>query len=266
MRQFDDLAKPSGHEREIARFFRDHTAFEGAEPIFDTPLYLLGFFNRSGSNLLSEFLNSTPVFAGFREELNSNIVVQAAGRSAIASFPEYIIQCSDAARSAGRVYGFKASWAQIAMLLRFKIDRMYPSVRILHMTRRDVLAQAISYSVAFQSKQWTSKMSRAVAEPVFDARQIQKFMEAALFSEQAITWIANIRAIPRHRVVYEDLVEAPVETIQEIARFAGFELADWKPGTPKLAKQATELNAVFRERYLEHACTKLNLPRGAESR
>ena len=124
MRQIDDLAKPSRHEQKIIQAFKGRVAYEGSDPIFDTPLFLLGFFNRSGSNLLGEYLNSTPFFSGFREQLNGDMVLRTAERQAIASFPDYIVASSAAARAQGRIHGFKASWSQVMMLLRFGIDRM----------------------------------------------------------------------------------------------------------------------------------------------
>ena len=62
------------------------------------------------------------------------------------------------------------------------------------------------------------------------------------------------------RVVYEDLVACPAKTVREIGCFAGFELPDWEPEEPELKKQATDLNRIFRERYLEKICADLNIP------
>ncbi len=248
-----DLAKPSEHETQIHDVLDGRVAFEGDAPIFDTPLYLLGFYNRCGSNLLAEALCSTPYFAGFREELNGRMVVNRIRRNRLTSFPEYIQVCSDQARQEGRIYGFKASWTQIAMLLRFGIDRMYPSVRILHMTRRDVVAQAVSFWIAYQTKQWTSKIRAAVAGPTFDPERIRSMMEAALFSDQAIDWICTLRDIPQQRIVYEDFIAAPADTMQAIGRFSGLDLTGWTPAEPTLRKQATEVNDAFRARFMDYA-------------
>ena len=253
MPSLTDLAKPSGHEMQIREALDGRVAYEGDAPVFDTPLYLLGFCNRCGSNLLAETLCSTPYFAGFREELNGPMVVNRIRRDRLASFPDYIRVCSEPARHEGRIYGFKATWTQIAMLLRFGIDRMYPSVRILHMTRRDVVAQAVSYWIAYQTKQWTSKIRVAVAGPTFDPERIRSMMEAALFSEQAIAWVCTLRDIPRQRIVYEDFIAAPADTMQAIGRFSGLDLAGWTPPEPTLRKQATEVNDAFRARFMDYA-------------
>ena len=248
-----DLAKPSEHETRIHKALNGRVAYEGDTPVFDTPLYLLGFYNRCGSNLLAEALNSTPYFAGFREELNGPMAVNRIQRERLASFPDYIRACSEQARQEGRIYGFKASWAQIAMILRFDIHRMYPSVRILHMTRRDVVAQAVSFWIAYQTKQWTSKIRTAVAGPSFNAERIRSMMEAAMFSEQAINLVCTLRDIPQHRIVYEDFIAAPADTMQAIGRFSGLDLNGWTPAEPTLRKQATDVNDAFRARFMDYA-------------
>ena len=256
MRTLEDLAAPSHHEIQIKEAFGDHAYFDGVAPVFEHPLYLLGFHNRCGSNLLAEALNTTHHFAGFREQLNSPNVLTMCRQKKLKSFPDYIQARSVTAQRADKAYGFKASWAQIAMLLRFGIDRMYPSVRVLHMTRQDVLAQAISYWIAFQTKQWTSKVTTRATEPVFDAQKIETLLQAILFTEQAIALLCTLREIPRHRIVYEEFLAAPAEEMHRIGQFCDLDLSDWVPTEPALRRQTTSLNADFRDRFRDYLSQK----------
>lgn len=246
------LRRPGSHEVELLRLLGEAAYFRGDAPVFDQPLHLLAFVNRSGSNLLGEFLRMTTVFSGFREELNHVQVARVCRERGIGAFPDYIRHLSEPAHEQGRIYGFKASWSQIMMLYRLGIARMYPEVRVIHMQREDVLGQAISYHIAERTQRWSTRLegrSEGVCE--FDAVSISALLNTVLQANQRIVQACAVLGLPRRSVFYEDVVTDPTVPMGDIGRFVGRDLSDWTPETPSIGKQASELNAAFRRRYLE---------------
>ena len=67
----DALAEQGPHESKIRALFPDAFAWQGPEPLFSKPLYVLAFTNRSGSNLLADYLLQTGRFRGFGEALTA---------------------------------------------------------------------------------------------------------------------------------------------------------------------------------------------------
>ena len=226
---------------------------------------MLAFHNRSGSNLLAESLRSTPHFTGFGEQLIDTKIESISQRWKLKSFPDYVQRVSKVAEKAQQpggpmpCHGFKASWAQLIMLLRFRIDRMYPSVRVIHLTRDDKVGQAVSHSIAFQTKQWTSSAGQAVKEPEFNGNQIEAVLRAIVHSEQVIPLVCSITDIPRHGVTYEQLVADPVAVMAGIGSFIGKDLSGWTPAESSLRKQRTALNDEFREKFLAYYADRLRI-------
>ena len=140
------------------------------------------------------------------------------------------------------------------MLQRFNIPAMFKGgMRIIHITRRDLVGQAISFQIANQTQKWTSQQA-GLGDDIkitFDENQITNVIDAAQKSANGISMLSEIFGYPRLHVSYEELVQSPNQTLARIARFAGQEASEWPIGDPKISRQASELNTYFRKMYID---------------
>jgi LPS sulfotransferase NodH len=153
------------------------------------------------------------------------------------------------------VHGFKASVDQLMMLERFGIPRMYEGgLKIIHITRGDLIGQAISYQIANQTKKWTSKQAGIMPEGavVFNPEQISSLVQDAQNSANAISMLAEIFNVPRLHVTYERLVNVPQRVLDQVAEFTHQDAANWPVKEPDIKRQASPLNDDFRARYLNY--------------
>lgn len=250
----DRLARPGVHETRIRQQFGDLVEWRGHRPVFNYPLFLLAFVNRSGSNLLAEYMRTTHCFAGFHEHLNYDTVARLSGQFGARSFPDYLQGLVESLGVPERVFGFKASWDQAAMMFRFGAHRMYRGVRVIHIVRNDTLAQAISFQIAAATRQWTSaQKAEANAKVEFNGPALANLIDSIHFGNQAIEELGHLLDVPRLRLLYEDLVADPVSVMTRIGRFSGQDLQDWKPVQPSIRKQASDLNDQLRVAYQAYA-------------
>lgn len=252
------LTQPGVHEKHLHTTFPQGCQFDGVEPVFEYPLYCIAFTNRSGSNLLAEYLRDTPVFSGFREQLNVGAVKSVARSWELTRFPELFARIDREAE--GKIYGFKASVDQLAMLWRMGIQRMYRGgLRIIQIEREDVLGQAISYQIALQTKAWTSRMKSECpeAEVEFNPEQISRLIEGIQRSGTATDLFVEIFDVPRLRVTYEELTHAPQAVLDRIAVFADQDAGGWTPAQPKITRQAGPINDKFRSAYRDYVASKV---------
>jgi LPS sulfotransferase NodH len=255
-----ELASVGIHEKKLRAQFGPRFEIPEAAAPQDQPLICLAFANRSGSNLLADYLRKTPVFAGFHEQLNFDTVQRTCDTQGLDSFAGYLGAVRETFGNGKPIYGFKASWDQLAMLRRAGISRAFADMRVVHVTREDVLDQAISYHVAAQTQQWTSRQEGDPnATPTYDYKAISKLMQAALQSEQLVRLFCEVSDVPRLSVTYAQIVETPVETVDRIAEFAGHAGMVWTPSEPSIKKQASRLNQEFRERFLDEARVKTGI-------
>jgi trehalose 2-sulfotransferase len=249
------LSQTGVHEKSLRHFFNGNVEYTGPA-IIDHPLYCIGFFNRSGSNLLAGYLRATPFFSGFHEQLNFDTVQKQSAEWGVTSFPDFIKEATARFAKGKFAHGFKASVDQLMMLQRFGIPNMYAGgLRIIHITRQDLIGQAISYQIASQTQKWTSKQA-GIGEDVtvrFDAQQVTRLVDGAQASANGIAIFAEIFGHPRLPVSYEDLVQSPHRILHQIAGFAGREGEDWPVEVPEIERQVSALNAQFRQLFLTQA-------------
>lgn len=261
------IATPGIHETRLRDRFGDRFAFDGTAPEFSGPLVLLGFFNRSGSNVLGRHLKGTRGFGGFTEQLNHPVVGTVSDRQGLSSFPDYFrsIQAKHLHRPR-HIHGFKASWDQVLMLKRARIDRMYDGMRLVHILRADLVAQAVSLVIARQTQQWTSEQeARTEVEPVYDAAQIAQAVQACAEAETRMRMLAEILGLPYLRVTYEDLDRDPIPVMQTVGQFVGRDLSGWTPEPLPIKRQATGRNEAWRARYLAETAQALTCPGPVEA-
>lgn len=241
----DAFSEQGPHELTIRSLFPQAFAWTGSSPVFSKPLYILAFTNRSGSNLLADYLRQTGKFRGFGEGLNGDEVERNVRRDPIInSFPDYIARLAGARNEPG-FWGIKASWDQIILLHRANIPAMFTGVRLIHSVRSDLLGQAVSHWIAHQTKQWTSAHQKSDVTPNFSAKHIEQILMSNVRANSFIDLIARTRGIPRHVVVYEQLQKDPADVMARLSKALSVDLGDWEPKAPRISRQRDETNEAF---------------------
>ncbi len=245
------LKAPGAHEYQIAKALGPEALkFSGNTPEFDFPLILIGFTNRSGSTLLGEYLLQSRMLRGLGEFCNHDFVLRQMQARKLKRYPE-LIRALAANRQPGQLFGMKTSWDQIAMLARWNIPAMFSGVRIIHVARRDALAQAISHSIATQTNQWSSQQESNHKQPVFDAGELDRIMQTQRLEDALILHISRAMDFAYQGVFYEALVTDPTRTLRNCLAFCGVARPEWHPAPPVLKKQSGPVNEEFRRRYLQ---------------
>lgn len=249
----DHLLKPGSHSEHLWALFGSNTTFTGDGPVFDRPLYVLAFTNRSGSNLLAEYLVAHPQLAGFAEVLNKQPLARVAKDTGAQSFPAVIeaLVRRGSNGAAGQAFGLKAGWDQLNMLLRHRIDRMFRGFRIIHIERQDILAQAISYDIAVQTNHWKSYQSRSTDRvPDYDFAKIGRLMINLRQYNVAIRISAEASGWPVIHVTYEELVADPAGLLRRILGWAGLPDESYALPVARHQKQTLSIGDEIRARYL----------------
>lgn len=121
-------------------------------------------------------------------------------------------------------------------------------LRLLHLRRDDVVAQAVSWVRAEQTGYWHHG-DVPTAEPAFDLDQIDELVRTIEEHNAAWrSWFAE-QGVRPYPVSYEGLIADPQGTVHGILDHLAIRLpATWRPAwTP--ARQADEVNAEWIRRY-----------------
>ena len=99
-----------------------------------------------------------------------------------------------------------------------KLLSMIAPTHVVYLTRRDKVAQAISYSRAIRSGSWF--WDHGKGDPCeYDEAHIQEALESIESQEQAWEYVFEITHTRPLRVTYEEFLDAPDAAVQKIFEY-----------------------------------------------
>jgi LPS sulfotransferase NodH len=137
------------------------------------------------------------------------------------------------------------------------LDRVFPDLHYVWVTREDKVGQAISLWKAIQNWTWKREPEGGAVvahDLVYSFAAIDQLVRQ--LEEQDRDWLVwfGEAGVRPYTVVYEDFVAAYAETVRELLRFLGVEPAPGPgPTAPRMTRQADELNEQWLERYRREA-------------
>ena len=114
----------------------------------------------------------------------------------------------------------------------------------IHILRRDQIAQAVSFHIAMQTKQWSSQFER-LAEPSYDYSAIREKLNSVSDGNQLIGAFLKARGVHATTIYYEDLVASPAQQLERLP----FSIADVGIDRANLQRQTDQTNKGFVERF-----------------
>lgn len=230
---------------------------------------------RTGSSLLAEGLAATRRAGNpdeFFDQLPRNEQIWAHRYNA----PDgdgYLDQIVQASRTPNGVFGFKLHWHQMPALHRRLVQAMppavlpdtrptlelirrrFPGIRFLWLSRRNKVAQAISYYRATKSHVWRvwndgrQPTFERAPMPEYDRDEIENYVLISERMEAGWNKFLHENQIPALVLIYEDFVESYERTIHGVLEFLDIPRNDLVLPAPKLQRIADEESLEWERRY-----------------
>jgi LPS sulfotransferase NodH len=244
--------KVTRHEVKLREYFAEFEVPADTEAL-NKPVCIMLFTNRSGSSLVSEHMRTTHQFAGFGEPLNSRWIIDRCERENLTSFTDYLRWQTGRhyRRKPGALLGMKASYGQAMMLMRSRaIPVFFDDVRWVVIEREDLLSQAVSFSIADQTKQWRSFDGGNAVDPVYNYQSIRRRLQGFALSNIANNMFCTVFDIRPYRIVYEEFARDPVAGARALAGYLGVDEVTIDSEVLQMKPQRTSFNVEFRQRFL----------------
>lgn len=244
-------SKKNVHQEELTAYFKDLKLPADAQPL-GGPVCIMLFTNRSGSNVLGEYLRATHQFSGFVEALNYRRVIKYSQQNDLRSFFDYLTWQVLRLSEGDKVVGIKASVDQAEMLHQCNaIPCYFDNVHWVVVQRGDTLAQAISFSIAAQTRQWTSSDAAASADPVYNYEDIRRRVEMLCDEQARLNAFCAMRGISPIRATYEEFTADSKGSVRGIAGQMGIDSLVFDESILTLRPQSAGRNEEFRARFIE---------------
>lgn len=211
---------------------------------------------RSGSTYLCRLLAGTGVLGQPEEWLDPRTFMRLTGEIAPRGGEWSAI--IGRASTANGIFGVKVFASQVDASPIDDLPGLIASSTVVHLERRDALAQALSWSRAAQSGRWQDHQS-VKRQPTF-APELIDFALTRIAQDNA-RWrlLFARRAIAPLHLAYEDYVRAPHTAVAAVAARLGIDMTT----APLAIEQPPVPDAMvedWRERYLAR-CRNSQLPR-----
>jgi len=247
---------PDVHKEQIDKHFLDQPQASLQNKKFPPAkgvelCYLICFTNRCGSNFLASSLASDGKLDTAGEFFNYDFVINQSKKKGFSSYQQYMNWLVKRKSAATRTFGAKVSIGQLIHLYNIGFMHAWKDrLKVIHITRKDVMAQAISLSIAHQTKCWTSEQDGIHAEVIYRPANILSIMRNINYQNGMFTSLLDLVGLPTYSIRYEDFVEDPHSRVSDIGAFLGVQNLIFKPENVPLKKQANSLNADFRARMI----------------
>lgn len=214
--------------------------------------YAIVTYARTGSYMLCEKLWRTGQMGAPFEYFNHfNLMLQMINRLHADSIQGYVEKLFKVRTSPNGVFGMKLFPEHLQFMHLASIVWLFPNLKFIYLTRKDILAQTVSLTRAMQTSQW-SNYDVPQGEATYDYKaliyNLGRIEKAMLFWEG---YFKN-KNIQPYRVTYENLVKQPDELTEKILKHFGIEQ------DPKLAvelplfeKQTYKNSFNWNERFNE---------------
>jgi LPS sulfotransferase NodH len=245
-----DYRPPGVHELRLQDYFGEE-AFAQPGARLPNPVTIMLFVNRCGSTLLGEYLRASGCFSGFGEPLSHELVIKRCETHGLKSLSAYIQWLLENIRQPDTQFGMKLSLDQVEMLLRAGVlPQMLPRVNWVYIYRRDILGQAISFSIAAQTGAWKSSDSGAERNVAFDYADIEARVEEIALRYYNINRFLALSGINAYQLAYEEFLLDPTRHSLDIARACGGPAQAIDHTRLSMQRQSSGLNQQFREQFL----------------
>ncbi len=186
-------------------------AFDQPDHSGETKSYIICFVPRSGSWLLCDLLHASGVMGVPAEYFNMNYgaprLSKRFGVTEIDSIPihDYLKALKQCRPTPNGVFGVKIEARQLEPLIQANaLPTHFFGAKIIFISRKDVVAQGVSYEIAKQTRQWQASPDRR--EAVFDERKLRNSIDFITRSTAAWDKFFSANNIQPHRVEYDSLV------------------------------------------------------------
>jgi trehalose 2-sulfotransferase len=237
------------HERYIVDYFGEEKIFNQKQFLVEQDNIFICFTNRCGSNFLANVMESTGIFSEAGEYFNWQTIVNISKRKNILSFDDYCIDMIGK-KTKNNLFVSKIGWEQLLMISKLgQIPNIFNNSKFIWIQRKDVLGQAISLSIANQTKKWTSKQTGNEIVPEYRKDSIQKIIKGLSNANLIFANYFNLFNADFIEIFYESFCENVEINIKKICDFTGKDFQVENLKEVKLEVQRNGINTEFREKF-----------------
>lgn len=246
----------SPYDEELLSFFgSDSGSVQKIDKRFSNISFtFICFHNRCGSNMLAEILGKSNInIAG--EFLNPERVKKISSKHKFTSLVDYIFHIANELSIDGN-FAIKCGYHQLMFL--YKNDyfgNIFQNYKFVHIKRKSVFKQVVSFEVANATKQWTSYQDKKNDITDINIENNQILQRAKMFVQADIKFkvLLEFMQIDWIEINYEDIIADPIKSSSELFSFLSLNNVEVNVNKLKIKKQKDPLKDKLLKKFFEEA-------------
>ncbi len=206
---------------------------------------------RSGSHMLGHALHQTGAFGFPLEYVNEKNLQRWKQIFNTQSLGDTLAQIQKHRTSPNGVFGIKIHYSHLHQFGGFdRLSNYLVNPSFVWLTREDVVAQAVSLSIAKQTGAWISQQAVENDDVTFDARQIEHGLRRVIFENASWQYVLNASGSRFMHINFADVKANTANVISSIADFMQVEVDTTNlPNKPVTKKQGKQINQLWIEKF-----------------
>ncbi|MCW8090397.1 Stf0 family sulfotransferase [Alteromonas sp. ASW11-130] len=206
---------------------------------------------RSGSHMLGHALHQTGAFGFPLEYVNEKNLERWKSIFNTRALDDTLAQIQKHRTSPNGVFGIKIHYSHLRQLGGFDgLKKLFVNPSFIWLTREDIIAQAVSLSIAKQTGAWISQQNVENEDVTYDAKQIDEGVRRIIFENASWQYALNASASHFLHVNFTDVKNNTASIIRNIADFMQVDIDTSNlPHKPVTKKQSKHINQLWIEKF-----------------
>lgn len=220
--------------------------------VVPTVKYAICSTPRSGSHFLGQLVFATGAMGCPLEYFNRRNIVRWRARAGTESPAALMTFLQRIRTSPNGCFGLKAHFTHLKTLAQhISLQEFVDSYVHVHIVRRDLLNQAISFARARQTDVWISRAEPTDRPAIYDRSLIRQCLTDLARQNAGWTHLFHTFGLRPLLVEYEALAADPASIVRRMADHVGVELPEVKiPARPRTRRQGDDLSEHWRDRFV----------------
>lgn len=217
-----------------------------------TKILIIASTGRCGSHMLGHALHKTQQFGFPLEYANGDNLVEWKKRLGLENINDVMKEIQARRTSENGVFGIKIHYAHIQQFGGFdKLVEAFPDAYYVHLSRSNVLKQAVSLSIASQTGVWIAGQTPVNDNPEYDFKHIQQRLKATIQDNASWKYTLSASGCNYIEMNFDDVQKNLANSINTIANFMGVEIDQNSLVNEQVTKkQSSNLNQEWMDRFI----------------
>lgn len=215
-------------------------------------ILIIASTGRCGSHMLGHALHETKKFGFPLEYANFANLKEWEKRLNVDGIQQVIAKLKMLRTSPNGVFGIKIHYSQIEQFGNFEsLLRYLPNAYYILLSRKNVLKQAVSLSIASQTGVWISGQKPINDNITYDFEEIDSCLRSIIRDNSSWRYTLSANGCNYIEMDFDHVRHDLPNSIKRIANFVGCEIDEADiPDTQITKKQSNEINKEWERKYL----------------